>query len=164
MEKEILAWQAYLRSHGDVSDDQLEELETHLREEMEQLRQNGLSDDEAFIVAVRRIGRTSEVAKEFSKTQQRLLWKHLLVDPVDGIERKRARGELAVVVALALLAGLLSRLPELFGISVVDEGTYFYVRNISFFVIPSMVGLFLWRFQNRGVQGGVFFFKRHGLN
>ena len=59
IENEISAWRAYLTAHGDVSADNLEELESHLRDQIDELIGSGLSDDEAFIVAVRRSGSAS---------------------------------------------------------------------------------------------------------
>ena len=156
IEREIGSWRAYLRTHGEISDDGLDELEGHLREEIENLRSHGLSDGEAFVVAVRRAGKASAVAAEYSKVQSRTLWKQLLVEPLDPAERRRARREILIVVSLALLAGLLSRIPELFGIKIFEGGEAFYIRNISFFIIPVVALYFFWRNPGRWFQAALF--------
>ncbi len=51
-----------LLSHSDVT-----ELEAHLREEMEHLRTAGLSDEEAFLVARRRLGDPASLEQEYAK-------------------------------------------------------------------------------------------------
>lgn len=158
IDREIFTWRAYLRSHGELTDGNLDELEDHLRDEIEMLVDKGLQEDEAFIIAIRRIGKTSEVAHEFSKFHGRGLWKQFLIDPAHASDKKRSRREILLVVVLALVSGVLSRVPEFFGISLTGDGGLFYVRNISFFIIPGIASYFLWRYPERRKQGVAFFF------
>jgi hypothetical protein len=56
------------------------------------------------------------------------------------------RKDAVVAVGLAVLAGVLIKVPALFGLQMNgDEG--FYVRNLSFFVLPVLTGYFLWKRQ-----------------
>ncbi len=149
VEREIALWRAYLRSHGEVSDDSMDELESHLRGEIDLLCGNGLTEEEALIVAIKRSGKASEIAREFSKNQHRTLWKQLLIDPADPAEKKLASREFLLVLTLSLLAALLSRIPEFFGISLFGGAEPFYVRNITFFIVPVVAFYFLWKHQDR---------------
>ena len=157
MERDIAAWKDYLRAHGELTDDDVVELEDHLRNVVAELQGGGLSDEEAFIIGVQRIGKVSSVAAEYSKANGRRLWKQLLVEPVDEAAGRRARNETLLVVMLALFAGLLSRLPEVFGIKLAGDGTLFYVRNLSFLILPTAVSYFIWKFSGRGLRAIVFF-------
>lgn len=49
--------------------------------------------------------------------------------------------ELAIVVVMSLLAGLIAKIPAFFSI---DEN-FFYPRNIGFIVIPLLAGYFAWK-------------------
>ncbi|MBT3276295.1 MAG: hypothetical protein HN368_24320, partial [Spirochaetales bacterium] len=156
VEKEVAQWKAYLRLHGELGDEDLNELESHLRDEMENLQSGGLTEEESFIVAVRRAGQASELAGEFSKVQTKTLWKQLLIDPVSPDALKRSRKEIGLVICLAILAGLLSRVPELFGIRMLNGDSGFYSRNLSLFVIPIVGFYFMWKFPGHGTQAAIF--------
>lgn len=54
--------------------DDLEELETHLREAVSELQAGGLSQEEAFLVATERLGSDGRLAEEFAKTNARRIW------------------------------------------------------------------------------------------
>lgn len=77
--------------------------------------------------------------------------------PTDVSGAERAGIEVAVVVLLALFAGLLSRVPEIFGIAFSDSGMPFYIRNLSFLILPAVVSYFIWKFSERAVAA-IFFF------
>ena len=56
LEKQIEAWRAHLRKSRTITSQDTAELEDHLREQIASLGADGLSDDEAFLVAVKRMG------------------------------------------------------------------------------------------------------------
>jgi hypothetical protein len=60
-------WREHLRRGGGCSEDDIAELEEHLHEEMKSLEKLGLSKDEAFLVAARRLGQVDLLAEEFKK-------------------------------------------------------------------------------------------------
>jgi len=157
MERDIAAWKDYLRAHGNLSEEDVTELEDHLRNEISDLETRGLSGEEAFIIGVRRTGKVSKVAAEFAKVSARTLWKQLLLEPAGRAELKRARRETLLVAGLALLAGLLSRVPEFFGIKLSGDGSDFYIRNISFLILPAVTAYFAWKFPGRGFRVFLFF-------
>jgi len=51
-------WRQQMRRGGRCGQDDIAELEDHLREEMTSLEKLGLSGEEAFLLAARRLGRT----------------------------------------------------------------------------------------------------------
>ena len=116
------------------------------------LTKKGLSGEEAFIIGVRRTGKVSSVAAEFSKVHSRSLWKQLFIEPFDPADLRRSRRESVLVAVLALLAGALSRTPEIFGIELFGEGDYFYLRNLSFLILPTVVCYFAWKFPDRRIH------------
>ncbi|WP_062389703.1 permease prefix domain 1-containing protein [Demequina iriomotensis] len=106
VEAEIARWRAYVLGRGSVSTADADELEDHLRGHLEHLVASGLSEDEAFLVAVKRMGSQSDVAREFARQHQRRLWRELVLDGGAA----RARGGLAAVLGFGSAAGLAARL------------------------------------------------------
>ncbi|MBN2133681.1 MAG: hypothetical protein JW741_29540 [Sedimentisphaerales bacterium] len=80
VEKRIEQWHARLAASETLSNDEINELESHLREETTGLGQTGLSEAEAFLVARHRLGDAAELEGEFAKVYghrrslQRLSW------------------------------------------------------------------------------------------
>ncbi len=72
MERLIERWREELSETGDLSGDEIEELETHLRESIDELLRKGLSKNEAFDIASKRIGAKEEISEEYRKSQIRL--------------------------------------------------------------------------------------------
>ncbi len=157
MERDIRAWKDYLRTHGELADEDIVELEDHLRDLITDLQKKGLSAEEAFIIGVRRTGKASSVAAGFSKVHGRALWKQLFVEPAEPEDLRRSRREAVLVVFLALLAGALSRIPEVFGIELFGAGAFFYVRNLSFLILPTAVFYFAWKYRGRSIHTIIFF-------
>src|SRR3712207_926465 len=109
------------------------ELEDHLREQVAVLVDAGLATDEAFLVAVKRMGKLDALSREFAREHSDRLWKQLVVSPSDtGEPRARARTDAIVVFCLAVAAAVVIKVPALFGIQLdQDAGFYFYARNLS---------------------------------
>lgn len=80
IEKQIEEWRMCLVGSESLSGSDINELETHLRDEMEHLKTMGLSDEEAFLIARHRLGDTVTLDCEFSKINvhrcilQRMSW------------------------------------------------------------------------------------------
>jgi len=131
------------------------ELEDHLREQVAGLIDAGLATDEAFLVAVKRMGDLNALSREFAREHADRLWKQLVVVPSDSEEpRAAARTDAIVAFCLAVAAAALIRVPALFGITLdgeLDQGASFYARNLSLFVLPLLTGYFVWK---RGTDAG----------
>ena len=148
LEEQIAQWRAYLRRRQAVHGPDVDELESHLRDQLTALIDSGLTGDEAFLVAVKRMGSLDALSREFARAHSERLWKQLVIAPeaADGPEGTR-RAEIAVVLALAVAAAVAVKLPELFGLrlSPNEEVPPFYFRNASLFVFPLLSIYFMWK-------------------
>ena len=64
---EILNWKNSISSNCTISADNVLELESHLLDEIDSLKQFNLTDEEAFFVAQKRIGAISDLKVEYAK-------------------------------------------------------------------------------------------------
>lgn len=164
----IAGWRAHLRRHEAAHTLDVEEVEGRLRDEVTALQDAGLADDEAFLIALRRVGETDAASREFARERFERLWEQPVPDLVgandDGSslpvwERvfgllvpetevgdggRSARTEFVVVFGLAIVAALAIKVPELFGSRLID-GDAVYARNLSLFVLPMLAGYFAWK-------------------
>ncbi len=146
LEEQIAHWRGYLRRRRAINGPDVEELEGHLRDQVAGLTQAGLAGDEAFLVAVKRMGSLDALSREFAREHSERLWKQLVIAPDAGTERAdTARTEVLVVVGLAIAAALAIKTPTLFGLPFGDEHAPFYARNVSLFVLPLLTGYFAWK-------------------
>lgn len=67
LEQLIAEWRASMNASSHASRETLDELENHLREEVEKLLRSGLSETEAFQRAVAKLGSPATLAGEFEK-------------------------------------------------------------------------------------------------
>jgi hypothetical protein len=147
LEEQIGQWRSYLLRRQAIHSVDVTELEDHLREQVAALVKAGLSSDEAFLVAVKRMGALDALSREFAREHSERLWKQLVVLPSDVEEQGvRVRSDAFVVFALAVVAAMLLKLPELFGMRL-QEDAAFYARNASLFVLPLLAGYFAWKRQ-----------------
>jgi hypothetical protein len=143
LEAEVREWRNYLRARGSILESDVEELEGHLREEYAVLSAEGLQPDEAFLIAAKRIGNADALAREFAKVNVERLWKQLLVESDDPAVRRRGARDIALVVLLAVAAGVLSKLATLAGIAATPFGPHgvAFLRNLSFYILPPLAAL-----------------------
>jgi hypothetical protein len=154
LEEQIGQWRAYLRRRRAITGPDVEELETHLRDQVRALVQAGLAEDEAFLVAVKRMGSLDSLSREFAREHSDRLWKQLVLAPdADAAPEAVTRTEALVVLALAVAAALAVKIPVLFGLTL-EHHVAFYGRNASLFVLPLLTGYFVWK---RGMD------PRHGV-
>src|SRR5215831_17706302 len=67
LELAISKWRGGMRSAGLKTPTLLDELESHLRDEVEQQMRSGLSAQQAFETAIQRIGQARALKTEFAK-------------------------------------------------------------------------------------------------
>jgi hypothetical protein len=150
LEKQIQAWRAHLRKSPTITSQDAAELEDHLREQIASLGADGLSNDEAFLVAVKRLGAIDALTREFAREHSDRLWKQLVLsgDQADGSAGSLAAGwsrKMWVALGLAVAAAVAIKIPALFGIQFdAEPGGAFYPRNISFFTLPFIAAYFAW--------------------
>lgn len=148
LEQQIEAWRAHLRRSGAITASDAAELEDHLREQVASLNEDGLSDDEAFLVAVKRMGAIDSLTREFAREHSERLWKQLVLsgDGWDGAAPESAYGSrrMWVALALAVAAGVAIKIPALFGIDFDPDKSLFYPLNLAFFTLPFIAAYFAW--------------------
>ncbi len=145
LEAQIDQWRSYLSRRQAIHSVDVAELEDHLREQVAVLADAGLATDEAFLVAVKRMGDLDALSREFAREHSDRLWKQLVVAPSDsGDSRARARTDAIVAFCFAVAAAVAVKLPTLFGMQL-DTDAGFYARNLSLFVLPLLTGYFVWK-------------------
>lgn len=151
LDERIAEWRSYLRRRQAIHQVDVDELEDHLRSQVADLREAGLDEDEAFLIAVKRIGDLEALSREFASEYSERLWKRLVLATDAGESGVGWNREALVAVGLAVAAGVAIKIPELFGVHLngPDRDVSFYIRNFSLFVLPFLAGFFAWK---RGME------------
>jgi len=144
LEEQIDRWRSYLRRRQAIHPVDIAELEDHLREQIAALTDAGLAADEAFLVAVKRMGDLDALSREFAREHSDRLWKQLVVPSGTGEPKAAARTDTFVAFGLAVAAALAVKAPALFGLDLDEDGS-FYARNLSLFVLPLLTAYFVWK-------------------
>jgi len=142
LEEQIALWRQYIGHHRAIAQTDVDELEAHLRDQIDALAASGLAPDESFLVAVKRLGRTDELSREFAREHSDRLWKQLVIGETVKT-RPESRG-VAIALGLALAAAAAIKLPALFGLTVASAPD-FYLRNIAVLILPFLAVYFLLR-------------------
>ena len=144
LEERIGEWRQYFRRRQAVHSADVAELEDHLRSQIDALRQAGLAEDEAFLVAVKRLGSMDSVAREFANEYSERLWKQLVVAPAADAPSPIVQREATIAIGLAAGAAIAIRIPELFGVHFdgPDHNEAFYAHNAFVLVLPFFAALF----------------------
>jgi hypothetical protein len=143
LEAQFAQWRQYVQRRPELRPSDVEELEDHLRGSVDELVAVGLSADEAFLVAVRRMGTLDELSREFAREHSERLWKQLVLAG-GPVAAPRSRRDLHVMILCAAGAAASVKAPELFGLTL-DEDAAFYVPNASLFTLPWLAGFLAWR-------------------
>ena len=149
LDTRIAQWRRAVTRSAAVGPDDVDELEGHLREQVADLADAGLDEEEAFLIAVKRLGAVDAVTAEFAREHGDRLWKQLVLAPSE--ERgERRRGVLPMIV-FALIAAVLIQVArlvaqytasnaEMFG----GDTSMWFVRDLGLFVLPVLVGYLAW--------------------
>jgi hypothetical protein len=149
VEAQIDQWRSYLHRRQAIHAVDVAELEDHLREQMAALADAGLGDDEAFLVAVKRMGGVDALSREFAREHSDRLWKQLVVPAQSADARPWGRNDAVVAFCLAVAAAMAIKAPALFGITP-QQSPGFYARNAPLFVLPFLTAYFAWK---RAIDG-----------
>jgi hypothetical protein len=144
LEEQIARWREYLRRRAAIHGSDVEELEDHLRSQVVTLTQSGLTEEEAFLVAVKRMGSLDALSREFAREHSERLWKQLVVSPDTDGEAAASRTDALVAFLLAIAAAVAVKLPQWFGVDSF-QAEEFYARNVSLLVFPLLAGYFAWK-------------------
>jgi hypothetical protein len=142
LEEEIAAWRSFVGRRPAVDGRDVDELETHLRDEIADLGAAGLAADEAFLVAVKRLGALDELSREFAREHSGRLWKQLVLTGGEGEQAAGSRWPEALLFAVgAAVTVQIARLVADFP----DEEPAWLARNASLLVLPFVAGWFTLR-------------------
>jgi len=142
LEDQIDQWRAFVVRGPALTDADVEELEGHLREQVADLGAAGLTDDEAFLIAVKRLGDLDALSQEFAREHSGRLWKQLVLAD-DEAAARTSNGLLAALgfAIAAAVAVLVVRVAAGF-----PEGQADWLwRNASLLVLPLLAGFFAHR-------------------
>ncbi len=146
LEGQITEWRAYVHRRRELHHTDAEELEDHLRSRIAELTDAGLRADEAFLIAVKRMGDLDELSREFAREHSERLWKQLVLPGEPDLPAAaRSRRELPVMVLCAGAAALAIKAPSLFGLDMSGDDGGFYARNLSLFALPPLAAYFAWQ-------------------
>ncbi|GAA3845027.1 hypothetical protein GCM10022243_09130 [Saccharothrix violaceirubra] len=151
IEAQFAQWRDFVRRRPELRPADVAELEDHLRGSVEELRAAGLSGDEAFLVAVKRMGSLDEISREFAREHSDRLWKQLVLT---GPTPTRSRAGLVAMVVCAAGAALSIKVPALFGVDI-DHDAEAYLPNFALFTLPWLAGFLAWRRQAPRIVLGV---------
>ncbi len=138
LELEIAEWRSFVGQGPAVDGRDVEELEAHLRDQIADLDAAGLAADEAFLVAVKRMGTLDDLSREFAREHSGSLWRQLVLSG-GGEQQIGSRWSEALVFAVAAAVTIqLARLAAGFP----GEESWWLLRNLSLPVLPFLAGYF----------------------
>ncbi|HXQ85064.1 MAG TPA: permease prefix domain 1-containing protein [Gaiella sp.] len=143
VETQIAEWRTHVAKAPAVNGRDVDELEDHLRNLIDELSEAGLTSDEAFLVAVKRMGELDVVSREFARVHSGRLWKQLF-EPEEETALL-AEGWLDALV-LAIAAAVAIQVARLAAGFPDDEPTWFE-RNLGLLVLPFLAAYFARRRQ-----------------
>jgi hypothetical protein len=144
LESQIAEWRAYVATAPGLNGHDVDELEDHLRHQIADLNAAGLTADEAFLVAVKRMGELDSLSREFAREHSGRLWKQLILR--DDDEPARASSGWFETLVFAVAAAVVVQVARLAAHFPEEEPTWL-ARNGSIFVLPFLAGYFARRRQ-----------------
>ena len=104
----IQRWRDHLRQSPHFRPENLDELETHLRDSVAAFQGKALSEEEAFLVATRRIGGVPALEPEFAKVNGKEVWMNRLLWMLVGAQLwPLVRSCAGTIAEATVLGGLL---------------------------------------------------------
>lgn len=142
LETEIAEWRMFVERAPAVDGRDVDELEAHLRDQIADLGDAGLASDEAFLVAVKRLGSVDTLSLEYAREHSGRLWKHLVLADTD---EKRTPGRWSVeALGFAVLAALAVQVVRVAS-GPADDLSMGFVRNLGLLVLPFLASWFVRR-------------------
>ncbi|MGH3070941.1 MAG: permease prefix domain 1-containing protein [Gaiellaceae bacterium] len=142
LESQIAEWRAYVASAAGVNGRDVDELEDHLRDQIAELSAAGLTPDEGFLIAVKRLGDVDNLSREFAREHSGRLWKQLLRR--DDDERTLPVARWVETLAFAVAAAVTVQVARLAADGPGEEPTWLF-RNASLYVLPYLAAFFAFR-------------------
>ncbi len=143
LEHRIADWRATLLRSRSARTVDADELEARLRGQLDELRAAGLDEDEAFLLATRRLGETEPAARAGAEKA----WRRAATAMPSDRPGETGYRDAAVAFALAVAAAVAVKLPEAFGLRLdgPDAEVAFYLHNLPLFVLFFLAAFFAWK-------------------
>lgn len=143
-ETRIGQWRAAILRSPAVESSDADELEGHLREQISELEAAGLSGEEAFLIAIKRLGEVDRITAEFAREHSDRLWKQLAIPRAEGQRTSilTMLGFAALTIVLVHAARLLASSPDSTAQVFGDPTARWFARDLSLFVFPVLAGYF----------------------
>jgi len=146
----IQRWRENLAQSAAFRSENLNELESHLRDSIDRLRTRELSDEEAFLIATRRVGNTQKLEQEFGKVNGSAVWFDRCLWILVAVQLWRFISSMSSFLfsaALPLCISLNEILPG-FGLPRIEhDGLLQALLQIIFSPLPTLiVAALIWRF------------------
>lgn len=148
IDTDIARWRTAVTKDSAVDAADADELEGHLREQIADLVAVGLSQQEAFQIAVQRLGQVDQLTAEFAREHGERLWKQLTL-PTGASTSARSHPLVEMILFAAFAAVLMQVARILAGLP--EDVAPWFVRNFGFFLVPVLAGYFAWR-QKRSLR------------
>ncbi|MDQ1513401.1 MAG: hypothetical protein QOC59_1243, partial [Microbacteriaceae bacterium] len=142
LDADIALWRARVTQGGAVAPADADELESHLRDEVSELAVAGLSEDEAFLVAVKRLGQVDRLTAEFAREHSERLWKQLALGRDDAPDERIASSvrRMAVVAVAGALVVEIARVAS----GRPPFAAPWFERELGLFLLVPLVAYFAW--------------------
>lgn len=143
----ISEWRGALERGGAVDAPDADELESHLRDQIAELETAGLTGDEAFQIAVGRLGKVDQLTAEYAREHGDRMWKQLQPPAPAG----RGRFSIAVMLCFAALAAVIVLIARFIAGANASGDLYllngpiapWFMRDLSLFVLPVLAAYFV---------------------
>ncbi len=136
LDTQVAEWRASILRSRAVDPADADELESHLRDQVTDLRAAGLADDEAFLIAVKRLGQVDSLTAEYARVHSDRLWKQLALARTDDEPRR----PFIAMLAFAALAVVLIQTARLLTLS--PEPDPWLLRDVGLVLFTPLVGYF----------------------
>ena len=129
LNKNIEIWKSGLSNNANMTLDNINELESHLLDSIDELEQMGLNTEESLLIAKYRIGDTKEFTNEFGKINKTVYLKNKIIPYLKGI---------LLFMAFITLTNLLANLALILAINIgIDSKNLNYV-SIGVLIFSSL--------------------------
>ena len=142
LEKHLAAWRAHNRQTDAVPGADLDARERTLSAEFAALREAGLDPDEAFLVALKRVGEHDASTREFAR---RLVTRVMEPRAEEKTGRLGFGDETWTALGFAALAAAATKILQLFGPPLTEDAIAFYARNGSIVALGCVAGYLAWK-------------------
>ena len=144
----IQRWRDNLGQSSAFRRENIDELEAHVRDSVAALQSQGLSAEEAFMLAAQRIGKGSSITAEFAKVNRQAVWLDRLLWVLVGSQLWLLAANVSnlIFAATNALLGAINRQLPVYGVAAVPDRLLSTAISQLAFPITLLLGVMLfWR-------------------